>query len=409
MNRKLLLFGVLSVFLFAIPAMATTVCPVSDPFDLEVEAHLQVSIWDDGRVEFWTQTPDVSLTPVAPEGYDINFVGPVNMDYAQVKALDRYSLERAPWNGVNVTGAWEEVPGNEICVENTINFQTRVNELTNWLWRASAQDYVNAVSCDEGAVTADISITFLESPDPAFDEVFTILVPGDPVENNICGFEVFLKVDCASSSDYGVWYFEDPNWVPLDVELFSDGDNCYITFFDDNFDRVYGFGEKPESTVISGDIADEGCAVWTLTLTPAVGENDGVSGLLREVENPSDDGNDEFYVELVLSGDIEAANLCVDFSACELDEGVVVDGFFLWDGTNWQPILEITGTGFCVDVPVSLVGPNSFWGIGDSSLFAAPGDDEDDDGHGGGGGCNVGGFSAGLLLLALPLFTLFRK
>ena len=85
MKKKLFLLSVLTFILFAIPAMATTVCPVSDPFDLDVEGHIQVSIWDDGRFEFGR--PDVDLIPVDSEGYEIQFDYPVEIDLCGSESL----------------------------------------------------------------------------------------------------------------------------------------------------------------------------------------------------------------------------------------------------------------------------------------------------------------------------------
>ena len=431
MNRKLLLISVLTVLLLAIPAIGAV--PQDDPSDVASADNLQVSVWNN---YFTFHEPEVNLNPVN-SFYEIDFHDGQgrntewDISAVQVEALDDYILERAPWDGVEVTGEWEEVPSPALFYDEDPRWpDVDFSEVSSYLWRASAPDYVNPVPCsDEILVTADISINFLESP-LAFDKVFSIDVSGNPADHNICGFEVFLKVDCASSSDYGVWYWEDPYWLPMEVELFSDGDNCYITFLDDVFDRVYGFGKKPEPVERSGELDGTPYTV-TLIPCPGVGEiNASFDIMAIAIEDLTSEQVEDLNLEEVTSEDVlffafdfeDPTGIC-SIQLCweseetcgELGDMVVFyfnEGEWLQIDKNCDDSSVPTIICFSIDDPVLieelLTDYAGIFGVGGDFVFieSSPGGGS---GGNGGGGCNVGGFSAGLLLLALPLFTLFRK
>lgn len=299
------------------------------------------------------------------------------------------------------------------------------------------------VESDDPSAGADI----VPVDNPCSEDYFTFSFDIENCEN-VIALDVTFYLDCdlIGESDYGIWMLtpeSDCEWEFVggeleQVEVEEGVFECMLTWeltgteydFCDLGDVIFGVGPAPEQAepeVISFDL--DGTTI-TVTLFPCDGveeinssfdvtmipidelpnvgldltgvSSDDVSFFAFNFEDPTG------ICGIQVCWEAEEGETCVDYA----DLGV----FYFFDGAWEEIMVECDDTGepavicFALDDPEliqDLLGdPDTIFGVGDTDIFVAPGDDDDDNG---GGGCNVGGFSAGLLLLVAPLMILFRK
>ncbi|HPI97948.1 MAG TPA: hypothetical protein PLV56_04305, partial [Synergistales bacterium] len=295
------------------------------------------------------------------------------------------------------------------------------------------------VESDDPSAAADI----VPVDNPCSEDYFTFSFDIDNCEN-VIALDVTFYLDCDLIGDveYGIWMLvpdSDCEWEFVGgelerVEVEEGVFECMLTWeltgteydFCDLGDVIFGIGPAPEQAepeVISFDL--DGTTV-TVTLFPCDGVeeiNSSFDVTMIPIEELPDVGLD---LSGVASDDVsffafnfeDPTGICGIQVCWEADEGETCEDFanlgvFYFSDDSWEEIMvDCDDSGepavicFALDDPQliqDLLGdPGTIFGVGDAGIFGvAPGDDDDD--HDGGGGCNVGGFSAGLLLLAAPL------
>lgn len=313
---------------------------------------------------------------------------------------------------------------------------------------------VEVESCDLCGDDPEVDINPVDNP--CDEDYFTFSFDIVNCEN-VCSVNVTFYLDCEllDDNEYGIWELvaEGDSCTPCEWEFLGGtfekvnlGNECSpdyqctlsweLTSADYDFcelgDIIFGVGavtepEEPEPVVISKDV--DGTVV-TITLIPCEvdGEIDTSFDItLIPIEELPDVGLDLaevdsddvvfFTFEGLDPTGICGISVCFDADEESCEDLTALGAFYFYEGIWTQIFSDCDDSGgvpvvcFYLDDPLliqDLLGETgTIYGVGDTSIFVGVGDDDDD--HDGGGGCNMGGFSAGLLLLAAPLMLLVRK